>query len=336
MDIKEFNHAVSLGLGRAVLNVDKHLPSPYADIILEACLHSRARDPQVEGSRAEYMLNIVRRTGNPSFYTDKVVEALSEDAGERDALQRFQMARLLAQEGDRRARQAMESAFDRQLGSPMEDVFAEEFITLDGIQGLLFVLGRIGGRLSVERERWADDYLLSTAEDSWGKEPVWSALTERAGTDENVSAYLEAVSANRLLRHEYQRPDPSSLRYEQIRAMIASGRPEGVLADWGESADPGELEQAACDLMHEPDPTKLRFYLHIFRKRTFPFGPDHLLKLSGMPDVPIARHALRALKNLQDDKVRSLALVSWRQGLHTAAMPLASWSTTSVMVITNL
>src|SRR5260370_639379 len=109
MDIKEFSRAVSLGLGRAVLYVDEYLPSPYVDIILKACLHAKAYDRQIEQSRAEYMLDIVRRTGDPSFYKNKVIEALYDEADEWDALQRFQMARLLAQEGDRRAMSSMYS-----------------------------------------------------------------------------------------------------------------------------------------------------------------------------------------------------------------------------------
>src|SRR5437016_14115856 len=109
MTIKEFSRAVSFGLGRAVLHVDEYLPSPYVDIILEACLHAKAYDRQIEESRAEYMLAIVRRTGDPSFYKNKVIEALCDEADEWDALQRFQMARLLAQDGDRRARHAMEA-----------------------------------------------------------------------------------------------------------------------------------------------------------------------------------------------------------------------------------
>jgi len=79
MDIREFSHAVSLGLGRAVLHVHEYLPSPYVDIILDACLHVKAHDPQIEGRRAEYMLDIVRRTGDPSFYKNGCV---AESVGE--------------------------------------------------------------------------------------------------------------------------------------------------------------------------------------------------------------------------------------------------------------
>src|SRR5713101_6475192 len=186
MDIGEFSHAVSLGLGRAVLHVNEYLPAGYKDVILGACLHAKAYDRQIEESRAEYMLDIVRRTGDPSFYKNKVIEALCDEADEWDALQRFQMARLIAQEGDRRARHAMEAAFERKIGSSREDEFAEEFTRLDGIPGLLFAVGRIGRRLVVDRQRRVNDYLISTAEDTCEKESVCNALTERAKTDENI------------------------------------------------------------------------------------------------------------------------------------------------------
>ncbi len=308
MDIQGFRHAVSLGLGRAVLQVPKHRGAEFAEVILDACLHTKARDAQVEGSRAQYMLDIVRRTDDPSFYSSKVLDALTDEADEWDALQRFQIARLLAQEGNDRARQAMAEAFERQIGSSMQDCYAEEFINLDGIPGLLFAVGRIGRGLKADPERWADDCLISMAGDTWGQESVWNATEERAKTDVNVSAYVEAVKANRLRREEYRRIDPSSVSYEQIRLMIASGKTVGILADWGQNADPADLELAASDLIQEVDSSRLRSYLHIFRKRAFPLGCDHLLQLAGMPDGPVPRHALSALECVHDDRVRRLAL----------------------------
>jgi hypothetical protein len=302
MDIQGFRHAVSLGLGRAALQVPKRLGTEFAEVILDACLHTKARDAQVEGSRAQYMLDIVQRTGDPSLYTRKVLDALSDEADEWDALQRFEMARLLAQDGNNHARQAMTEAFERQIGSSMQDAFAEEFIALDGIPGLLFAAGRIGAGFRADSNRWADDSLLAAAEELFGQESVWNATVERAKTDGNVSAYLEAVKANRLLRKQHRFRDPSSVSYEEIRSMIASGKTEVILPGWGQIADPAELKLAASDLIQEVDPARLRSYLLIFQKRAFPLGCDHLLKLAGMPDVPVARHALIVLGNVQDDK----------------------------------
>ncbi|MGO8733931.1 MAG: hypothetical protein ACLQVM_14235 [Terriglobia bacterium] len=288
--------------------MSKRPGGPFAEVILDACLHSKARDAQVEGSRAQYMFDIVQRTANPSFYIRKVLDALSDEADEWDALQRFGMARLLAQDGNNHARQAMTEAFERQIGSPIQDAFAEEFIALDGIPGLLFAAGRIGRGLRADSSRWEDDSLLAAAEELFGQEAVWNSITERGKTDADVLTYVDAVKANRLLRQQHRIKGPSSFSFEQIRSMIASRRIEVSLPEWGKIANPAELELAASDLIIEVDSARLLSYLLIFRKRAFPLGCDHLLQLAGMPDVPVARHALIVLENVQDDKVRRHAL----------------------------
>ncbi len=304
-----------------MLHVPKHRSTEFYEVILDACLHTKARDAQVEGSRAQYMLDIVRRTDDPCFYTGKILDALSDAADEWDALQHFQIARLLAQEGNDRARQAMPDAFERQIGSSMQDSYAEEFITLDGIPGLLFAVGRIGRGLKAHPERWADDGLISMAGGTWGQEFVWNAIEERVKTDVDVSAYVEAVKSNRVLRREYLRADPSSVNYEQIRLMVASGRTVDILTDWGQIADPAELELAASDLIQEVDSSRLRSYLLVFRKRAFPLGCGHLIQLADMPDGPVPRRALSALECVHNDKVRRLAF-----SLVEAKSPLRGYS----------
>src|SRR5438477_3907656 len=126
METKEFENTVSLGLGRAVLHLLDHDARPYREIILDACLHNKAYDPQVEGSRAVYMLEMMRASGELAFYADAVIRSLVEDACDRDTSQRFQIARLLAQDGYQSARQAMHSAFQTKMISDNE--VAAEFI----------------------------------------------------------------------------------------------------------------------------------------------------------------------------------------------------------------
>ncbi len=151
---------------------------------------------------------------------------------------------------------------------------------------------------------------------------MWNAVTEQAKTERNVSAYLEAVEANRLLRQKHQSIDPSSVGYEQIRSMIVSGK-IGGLARWGQTADPAELELAASDLIKEINVGRLPSYLLIFRHRAFPLGSNHLLQLAAMPNGPIPRRALAALENLQNDKVPASHLSLSRRALHFAVTPSA-------------
>jgi hypothetical protein len=152
METKEFENAVGLGLGRAVLHLLDHDARPYREIILDACLHNKAYDQQVEGGRAAYALELMRASGDLALYADAVIRSLVEEADDWDTSQRFQIARLLAHNGNQSARQAMQSAFEAMTISDNE--VASEFIELDGLTGLIFVVHRIGELLTQNPERW--------------------------------------------------------------------------------------------------------------------------------------------------------------------------------------
>ncbi len=262
MDTIEFQRVLALGLGRAVLHLADHDSSSYREIILDACLHNRAYDPQVEGSRATYMLDIIRGSRDASFYIDAVIRSLSDEAHDWDTPQRFELARQLAQDGNSLAREAMYSAF-RAKELSASDV-AVQFVELDGIQGLLFVAGQIGEQLARNPSQWEDDSLLFVAGEICGRDVVDAAISEASNTDENIKVYLTEVEKNLSSRSKTQRPDPKTLTYDQIRSIIESNRAGGVLREWAAGASDSELERAAHDLVHEKDPEKLKSYLKLF------------------------------------------------------------------------
>ena len=305
METGEFRRALTLGLGRAVLLLRNHDGRFYRDMILDACLHNRAYDPQVEGSRAEYMIDVMRESGELALFADAVLRSLSDAEHSWDTPQRFELARRLAQSGNGEAREAMYAAFETREFSASD--VAEEFIVLDSIQGLLFVVGRIGTQLARNPAQWEDHYLLDEAGRLCGQEAVDAALQDAAKTDANIRVYLDAVSKNLALRSSTRRPEPSDLTYSQICSLIDAGQESGVLAKWGQVASDSDLQAAAHDLIHEHDPRKLKSYLGIFRKRRFPLEISALLKLVELPDGPVPRHALSVLANLQDESIRSLA-----------------------------
>jgi hypothetical protein len=305
MDNIEFQRAVALGLGRAVQYLADHDASPYREIILDACLHNKAYDPQVEGSRAEYMFDIISRCDDTAFYSDAVIRSLSDEEHDWDTPQRFELARLLAQVGASSAREAMYSAF-RAKELHASDI-AAPFIELDGIQGLLFVAGQIGEQLARNSNQWEDDSLLFMAGETCGRHVVDAALAEAAKSNENIKAYLNAVENSRSSRSQTQRPDTKTLTYDQIRSSIDSKRVGVALREWAAGASDSELERAARDLVHEKDPEKLRSYLKLFWKRRFPLDIGHLFQLLDIPDGPIPFHTLKVLANLEHESVRSLA-----------------------------
>jgi len=323
MDIREFEKFLSCGLGRAVLRLLERPAELYREVILDACLHNKAYDPQIEGSRAEYMMDLMRHTGDFPFYADAVLAAATETAGDWDTWQRFCIARLLAQEGNQRARQVMREVLDSSPESMLSS-FAREFIELDGIEGLLYVLDRRGDQLRQSAEKWEDDYLLSVAADKCGKEATEVAVKGAAETDQNVRAHLRAVEGNRAKGEKRRHASSEKLTYDEVRSLIRANKDGSSLVKWSETATNSDLERAARDLVQETDLKKLRWYLLLFRSRRFPLEPDFLFRLLELPDGPVPRHALRVLANLEHEKVRNLAfnLVESKSSLRGYAIDL--------------
>lgn len=305
MNPLEFQRALTLGLGRAVLQLTNHDAHTYREAILDACLHNKAYDPQVEGSRARYMMDIILRTGDAPFYEDAVIRSLWEGDQEWDANQRFGIARLLAQGGNASAREAMYSAFRANDLSAID--IAAEFIELDGLNGLIFVVGQIGGRLLKNPDQWEDPGLLWVAGEICGKRAVEAALVDASAKDTKVMAYLAAAKENEISRTQARSPDPKALTYQQIRSLIETKRAGGLLREWATVASDADLKQAAHDMIQEKDPEKLRSFLMLFRKRSFPLELDHLFRLLELPDGPVPFHALRVLANLEHESIRRLA-----------------------------
>ena len=302
----EFERLVSIGLGRAVLHLRDNDPCPFRDVILDACLHNKAYDAQIDGGRAEYLVDLIQASGDPAFFENAVISSLGEPPKNWDTQQRFQIARLLAQSGNQSARDAMYSAF-ASLGKSASDV-AVEFVELDGIEGLLFVAGEIGVQLAQDPDRWEDDELLFNGGEICGKETVESSLMAAALSNAGIRHYLGAVETNRTLRSSVSRLDASVLGYSEVKERIASGNASGTLARWGRTASDADLALAAHDLVQETDPKRLIAYLNLFRQRHFPLDFDFLIRLVvSQPDGPVPRHALRVLANVEDEKVRSLA-----------------------------
>ncbi len=157
MDGHEFKRVLNIGLGRAILFLRSHDARPYRDAILDACLHNTAYDPQIEGSRATYLREVIALTGDEPFFRDRILAALAMSGGDWDAEQLFRLAATYAEEGDQHARRVLYAKYDQNARAG-DDTGETTIVSLDGLAGLLHVI-----RLACDSGRIADqdDYLDS-------------------------------------------------------------------------------------------------------------------------------------------------------------------------------
>jgi hypothetical protein len=328
VDAAAFKRVLDIGLGRAILFLRTHDARPYRDAILHACLHNTAYDPQVEGSRAVYLREVLALSGDEAAYREAILTALADSGRGWDAEQLFKLAATYADEGDRRARQVLYAKYTENARAG-GDTGETAIVSLDGLDGLLYVvrLAHEDGQITGEEGLHGYEWLLSAIEEADGKEETRRVLLRAAQAEPWISTFLAGVDAYRA-----EERSPTSVQdryhaipYAMVKQAISEGRTrvagrsvrvtdeQGQMQSlslwmWGRHASDEQLARAATDLLAETDARRLVPLLWIFWRRRFPFGHSPLLALARHQDQGVALGALAVLRNTPDLSVRTLAL----------------------------
>jgi hypothetical protein len=306
MTESQFREAVWSGLGRAILYARENDIGEFRDVILDACLHCYSVDPQSEGTRALYMLELVNLTADREFYCAEVLSALPNCGDDWDAVQRFRFASYLAMDGDGRAKQAMYENFNP--GPWHVEETGIDFVRMDGMDGFLFAARKVG-ELIAKPGRVNGGHLIWHATETLGEEQALSALRKAGETDPRVGAYRLAVEASREAERRAplrKSKDIEGLTYEELKPRLLEVSPYR-LSRWGRDASAEDLELAAHDLQAARTPECQMPYLRIFGRRPFPLGHEFLLQLAASDDGRVAVAAAVALRNISHPSVRELA-----------------------------
>ncbi len=241
VDQDRLGRHLAQGLGRVVSFLQANDTVAYRDAILHACTHNTALDPQLEGSRAAYMLDVMQATGEPSFYRERILVALAGVTEHWDAVQLFQLVRLFAVAGDPNARSALYAKFFRD-DTAQRFTGAEELVALDGLAGFMAAARQIGTSMRADPEVWEDDDFLSLARDRCGRAVVDQALGEAAARDQDIATYVRAIRDTDAQRGRYRSThrDTARLSYAEIAAWIARRCRNcgvGYLHQWGRATD---------------------------------------------------------------------------------------------------
>ncbi len=306
MDESQFRHLLRLGLGRAILYVRDHDARAFQSLILDACLHCFAYAPQIEGTRADYMLQLAGFMPEKEFYHQQVLSALPGSGDDFDAMQRFGFAASLAFEGSGRAKEAMYQNY--KPGPRMGDGIGIYFVQMDGIDGLLFAARKMGELLMATREKVDLGWLLSVAGEELGEEKVREALRRAGSEDPAVDAYRLAVEASQK-RFDESPSEPreiENLSYDRLKPKLTAMTSVRIQS-WGKRAGDADIARAAHGLAAAQSPKEQRAHLLIFARRSFPLDVKLLLRLVDVEQERVGPAALEALSQIAHPAVREVA-----------------------------
>lgn len=306
MDVAEFHRSITNGIGRPVLWLRENSWKPHAESIENVCRHNTAYDPQCEGSRAEYVHEVISLTDDPRHFAHIAVDALLSAKVDWDLHHLYHLVRLLAQHGHETARSALYEKFEA-TGAPF--VGAGDLVRLDGEKGLMFVLDRIGGFIESHPDCWEDGQLLAEAAEVLGTD-VEQTLRNVATSNANIRRYLQSVDLQQSRSLERQTPEYRRWTYSEMKEhIIREGAARlGWLRGWGRHASESELIEAATDVLRESEPRHLAAILGIFAVKPFPLDPRRLIELAASEWTEVSTAAQRALRHVQHPSVRTFAI----------------------------
>ncbi|NLF09760.1 MAG: hypothetical protein GX594_17540 [Pirellulaceae bacterium] len=309
----QFRDALRKGFGRAVLHVRDFGATGLEDDIAHACTTSLVYDAQCEGTRGEWLHEIVKLAGLVEMIAPLVVDKLRRSSTPEefwDVGQLCVLASMFAQEGHKYSRDVLYDKFDRQEFSSTW-LCGIPIMNVDGLQGFLYIAKVVGNSLCNEPDYWEDTYLLTEAYERFGRETVRDALAAQAKTCESTQKYLDYIQKVEQQKADRKNQGPRPLEsVETVLATIeaALDKYPHRLKYWGRRASEGDVAVVFDRMLTESRPEQLRRYLCVFGLREMPRLAPQILELAIRAEGKLLDATIDALSVFQTTKVRNLGL----------------------------
>jgi hypothetical protein len=316
------------GLGRAVLRVRAdYEPDRDRAVILRHATNREVFDRQLEGTRGLLLADVIRATGDETWYARELADALRAP-GDRHVGAMLDTAWRLAKAGAAELRPPIYETLARCVADG-DTTGVEAVVQLDGEAGVRSAARLLAGRFGATppaEDRYPELCLLYAVEDVFGDEAarLMDRLTAARGP---VSRYLRDLRTElSAVRTSPRRRAPLLSTYEAIRAELDARAAAGArfvpAKAWARGMDGPTAFRLADDLRAETNDNRLPLLLRVFGELPLPGDFSRLEELTRRPDKRIAWPAVLALGQIRHGRVRRRGLEMFNDGDFREAVEL--------------
>jgi len=308
-DIKrQFYNSLKCGTGEAYLLAKNNPTIDFSVYIIKGALRNYAYDGQSEGSRAQYIFDIISVSDKKEKIRKAILKGLATEQSDTWSLTHlFDLAKLFAQQGDNEARQAI---YDRFLNNPIEGsdwVGYSEILELDGLQGLIFIAEKFGKYIDKNPDDCQDDSIIRHFQDDNPDINAHQELKKLSTKNKFIKFYLDCIKKTEENRKNYVR---ETQIFTDIIDELINSKPFLSYRRIKELKE-AELNKIAEKLLEEKDKAKIEKLLNIFTNHKFPFNSEFILKFAKQKAISknrINEYAIDSLKFLKSDSIREFAI----------------------------
>lgn len=302
----KFKNSLKRGTGEAILILKNNPELDFSDLIIEASINNLAYDPQCEGSREEYLYELIQLSPNIEKIEQELLKKLSESKDDNwGVYQLFKIAKLFAQKGNKYARKSIYERYSKSLEPDYEFINTLVPIELDGYDGFKFIAEIKGQQFIQDLDAWEDDYIFQYSKELYPEIDFEKKLEEEAGRNKFIKAFLKEIKRSRNQRKSYKRKEYT---YKSILELIE--RNERVFSVMGKRLNAKDLIKLANNLKIEKNEQKIIKYLNIFSFIKYPLEWETLYNLLDLENKEIRNQVIRGLSFFKAKEIRDLAITN--------------------------
>lgn len=175
---EEFKRALEQGLGRAILCLKKHDPTPYKQIVLETCLKDLAPPRHFYHNKVPYFLELLDVFDDALDLRNQILKAFQAISSDEQERPEIDFILEFAKAGLANARDALYDDFRRTLKTDFDYIPEREIVELDGLSGLLKIAPFLGMWVDFDFKDQIPWHYIRDFSETLGEEVVNKAFSE--------------------------------------------------------------------------------------------------------------------------------------------------------------
>jgi hypothetical protein len=301
--VDEFRDAFHKGLGRAIRWVRAN-PAPYVDVVVDACLHDRAYDAQIEDRTTTYVAEAVDAAGIFDRVADGLRLALETTTDRHDWAVVLTLAAWAAKRGRDDLHRALYDAFLRDPAG--ERWGGHDLVALDGVPALSWLAETTRGCVEPWQARgWIEDAAAETHPSI-----VEGEIARAATSSGAVRHLLRNAAAGRAQRQAVRSgrsARPTTYR-DAKELVLGGGLARRVFGLRRTEATHSDVAEASRDLLETEHPELLRVLRRFFLDGGFEGDAAALLARVRRATGFAFDVACHVASTLDDPRVRALGV----------------------------
>jgi hypothetical protein len=303
---ESFRRSIRNGTGESILILKDNPNQDFDQTINDACMRNLAYDPQCEGTRSEYLLEIISLSKNKAQIIENIISRLQVSKNDDwDTLQLLELTKNLALTGNEKAKLSLYERYKNNLNPKYDFVETEALVDIDGFKGLCFSMEVIGQYLGINPDFWVDDFLLSHFKECFPQTNIEKELQEMANKNQYIKAYLDCEDIQKWLGNCTSNPKTREIKnysYKEVSELIRTGKRFPITV--GKRMNLEDIAKLVKDFERNESKQLNEPYLRAFIYTAYPGNIKHIISFLYSDNETEVHFAVSVLSQIKSNSIR--------------------------------